>query len=173
MVLITSISMALLSFRILNDPQNEIEPDDAGRQFGSYVHVAWGVPEAIDFLVSEAKRQKGFVLLTDPFWGVPADMAFAYLNERHGIRVHEAWWLQAGNARSTIVPGGEVEILKSHYERVSRGKMDFRKVPRIYYLTDTFYMPRLAVEASQPGAVLLKSFPKPEGNESVDVYRLK
>ncbi len=93
--------------------------------------------------------------------------------ERHGIRVHEAWWLQAGNARSTIVPRGEVEILKSHYERVSRGKMDFRKVPRIYYLTDTFYMPRWAVEARQPGAVLLKSFPKPEGNESVDVYRLK
>ena len=173
MVLITSVSMALLSFRILIDPQNEMEPDDAGRQFGSYVHVAWGVPEAIDFLVSEAEKRGGFVLLTDPFWGVPADMAFAYLNERHGIRVHEAWWLQAGNASSTIVPRGEVEILKSHYERVSRGKMDFRKVPRVYYLTDTFYMPRLAVEARQPGAVLLKSFPKPEGNESVDVYRLK
>ena len=58
---------------------------------------------------------------------------------------------------------GEVEILKSHYERVSRGKMDFRKVPRVYYLTDTFYMPRLAVQTRQPGAVLLKSFPKPEG----------
>ena len=173
MVLITSASMALLSVRILSDPQNEIEPGDAGRQFGSYVHVAWGVPEAIDFLASEAERQNGFVLLTDPFWGVPADMAFAYLNEHHGIRVHEAWWLQAGNASSTIVPRGEVEILKSHYERVSRGKMDFRKVPRVYYLTDTFYMPRWAVEARQPGAVLLKSFPKPEGNESVDVYRLK
>ena len=119
MVLITSVSMASLSLRILNDPQNEIESDDAGRKFGSYVHVAWGVPEAIDFLVSEAERQKGFVLLTDPFWGVPADMAFAYLNERHGIRVHEAWWLQAGNASSTIVPRGEIEILKSHYERVS------------------------------------------------------
>ena len=168
MVLITSVSMALLSFRILSDPKNEMEADDAGRQFGSYVHVA-----AIDFLASEAERQNGFVLLTDPFWGVPVDMAFAYLNERHGIRVHEAWWLQAGNARSTIVPRGEAEILKSHYERVSRGKMDFRKVPRIYYLTDTFYMPRWAVEARQPGAVLLKSFPKPEGNESVDVYRLK
>ena len=107
MVLITSASMALLSVRILSDPQNEIEPDDAGRQFGSYVHVAWGVPEAIAFLVSETEKGGGFVLLTDPFWGVPADMAFSYLNERHGIRVHEAWWLQAGNASSTIVPRGK------------------------------------------------------------------
>ena len=56
MVLITSVSMASLSFRILNDPQNEMEPGDAGRQFGSYVHVPWGVPEAIDLLVSEAEK---------------------------------------------------------------------------------------------------------------------
>ena len=40
-------------------------------------------------------------------------------------------------------------------------------------LTDTFYMPRSAVQTRQPGAVLLRSFPKPEGTESVDVYRLK
>ena len=119
------------------------------------------------------KRGGGFVLLTDPFWGVPADMAFTYLNERHGIRVHEAWWLQVENAGAAIVPPGEVEILKSHYERVARGKLDFRGVRRVYYLTDTFYMTRSAVQARQPGAVLLKSFPKPEGNESVDVYRLK
>ncbi len=172
-LLIAMVPMAFLSARILSDPENEIEPDDAGRQFGSYVHVAWGVPEAIQLLVSEAETRGGFVLLTDPFWGVPADMAFAYLNGRHGIQVHEAWWLQVENADAAIVPRGEIEILKSHYERVSRGKMDFRKMPRIYYLTDTFYMSRSAVQARQPGAVLLQSFPKPEGNESVDVYRLK
>ena len=134
-VLVALAPMVLLSFRILADPENEIEPDDAGRQFGSYVHVAWGVPEAIEFLAAEGEKSGGFVLLTDPFWGVPADMVFAYLNERHGIRVREAWWLQVENASSAIVPRGEVEVLKSHYERVSRGKMDFRKVPRIYYLT--------------------------------------
>ena len=112
------------------------------------------------------------MLLTDPFWGVPADMAFAYLNQRHGIRVHEAWWLQLeGNL--AIMPNSRVELVKSHYERVKGGVIDFRAVERVYYLTDTFYMSRAAVQARQPGAVLLKSFPKPDGNEWVDVYRFR
>ena len=165
-------SMALLSIRILRDPRGAIEPGDSGQLFGSYVHLGWGVPEAIDLLASEARRRGGFVLLTDPFWGVPADMAFAYLNQRHGIRVHEAWWLQLeGNL--AIMPNSRVELVKSHYERVKGGVIDFREVERVYYLTDTFYMSRAAVQARQPGAVLLKSFPKPDGNEWVDVYRFR
>ena len=157
---------------ILSDPQTGLTPDDAGRLFGSYVHSGSGVPEAINFLEREAQAG-GFVLLTDPFWGVPADMAFAYLNQRHGIQMYEAWWTQVERKRYPVMPLGVVHVFKSHYQRVYGGRVDFREARRVYYITDTHYMPPRIMAIRQPGARLLKSFPKPDGSESVDVYRLK
>jgi hypothetical protein len=166
-------SLTVQSARILNDPQASIEPDDSGKFFGSYVHASWGVPEAIAFIRAEAVREGGLVLLTDPFWGVPADMVFAYLNEQHGIRMYETWWAQLEGQNHPLLPPGEVDVLKSHYERVNAGKLDFRDVQRVYYITDTHYTTPQMVAARSPGAQRLRSFPKPDSEESVDVYRLK
>lgn len=166
-------SLTVQSARILNDPQASIEPDDSGKLFGSYVHASWGVPEAIAFIRAEAAREGGLVLLTDPFWGVPADMVFAYLNQQHGIRMYETWWAQLEGQSHPLLPPGEVDVLKSHYERVNAGKVDFRDVQRVYYVTDTHYTTPQMVAARSPGAQRLASFPKPDSKESVDVYRLK
>ena len=157
---------------ILSDPQKGLTPDDAGRLLGSSVHVGWGVPEAINFLEREAQAGR-FVLLTDPYWGVPADMAFAYLNQRHGIQMYEAWWTQIEGKRYPVMPLGGVDVFKSHYQRVGDGRVDFRKARRVYYITDSHYMPPRMMRIRQPGAQLLRSFPKPDGSHSVDVYRLK
>jgi hypothetical protein len=166
-------SMAWQSTRILVDPKGSIEPEDSGKFFGSYVHAGWGVPEAIEFLRSEAAGAGDVVVLTDPFWGVPADMVFAYLNGQYGIRMYETWWAQLEGQNHPLLPPGEVDVLRSHYERVNAGKVDFQKVDRVYYITDTHYTRPEMVAARSPGARRLRSFPKPDSSESVDVYRLK
>ncbi len=166
-------SLSVQSARILIDPQASIEPDDSGKFFGSYVHASWGVPAAIDFIRAEASREGGLVLLTDPFWGVPADMVFAYLNEQNSIRMYETWWAQVEGQDHPLLPAGEVDVLKSHYERVNAGRVDFRDAERVYYVTDTHYMTPQMVAARSPGAQRLRSFLKPDSEESVDVYRLK
>ena len=135
-------------------------------------HVGWGVREAIDFLEQEAKREGGFVLLTDPIWGTPSDAMAPFLNQKHGIRVYEAWWTQL-SPDSPIMPSGRAELIRSHYERTKMGEIDFSREKRVYYVTDTAYYPPEAVRIRQPGATLLRRFPKPENGQSIDVYRLK
>ena len=71
------------------------------------------------------------------------------------------------------MPLGGADVLKSHYQRVADGRVDFRKARRVYYITDSRYMPPRMMRIRQPGAQLLRSFPKPDGSQSVDVYRLK
>ena len=135
-------------------------------------HVGWGVREAIEFLKQEARRGGGFVLLTDPVWGTPSDAMAPFLNHKHGIRVHEAWWTQLSGTHP-VMPEGRVEIIKSHYQRTKMGTIDFTREPRVYYVTDTAYYLPEAVRVRQPTARLLRRFPKPENNQSIDVYRLK
>ena len=135
-------------------------------------HVGWGVREAIEFLKQEARRGGGFVLLTDPVWGTPSDAMAPFLNHKHGIRVHEAWWTQLSGTHP-VMPEGRVEIIKSHYQRTKMGAIDFTREPRVYYVTDTAYYLPEAVRVRQPTARLLRRFPKPENNQSIDVYRLK
>ena len=53
------------------------------------------------------------------------------------------------------------------------GEIDFSREPRVYYVTDTAYYPPEAVQIRQPGAKPLRRFPKPENQQSIDVYRLK
>ena len=135
-------------------------------------HVGHGVGEAIEFLEDEAKHGGPFVLLTDPIWATPADAMAPFLNGKHGIRVHEAWWTQLSGTHP-IMPPGKADLIRSHYERVKAGSIDFQKESRVYYVTDTAYYTPSAVSVRQPTAKLLKRFAKPEDEQSVDVYRLK
>lgn len=163
--------MFLQSAGMLARPKEYLHPDDSGYFLGTYAHAGFGVREAIDYLIAEA-RNGPFVLLTDAIWSIPADAMFPYLNHRYGIRVHEAWWVQL-SATHPIMPNGKVELLKSHWERVKAGDLDFRDVDRVYYVTDTNHNQDWAVKVRQPSARLMKSFPKPGGEHAVNVYRLK
>jgi len=164
--------MLYQSYGMLTAPRSFLHERDIYYFMRSIGHVGWGVREAIDFLEQEAKREGGFVLLTDPVWGPPSDAMAPFLNQKHGIRVYEAWWTQLA-PDSPIMPRGRAELIRSHYERTKMGEIDFSREARVYYVTDTAYCPPEAVKIRQPTARLLKRFPKPENNQSIDVYRLK
>ena len=170
-VMLAAGPMAWQSAAVLQNPKENILPGDSGYFLGTYAHTGFGVREAIDFLISEARKGR-FVLLTDAIWSVPADAMFPYLNHQHGIRVHEAWWVQL-SPEHPIMPNGKVELLRSHWERVKGGELDFRNVNRVYYVTDTNHNKYQDVMARQPTARILRRFPKPGGEYFVDVYRLK
>ena len=97
---------------------------------------------------------------------------FAYLNRRRGIRVYEAWWTQVSGS-NPILPDQPAEVLKSHYEREKASVVDFSRVDRVYYVTDSFRTRRAAVLARQPNARLAASFQQPGNRSAVEVYRLK
>lgn len=157
---------------MLAAPSSFLDAEDVKNFLGSGPHAGWGIREAIDYLGGEAKKNGGFVLLADPIWGPPSDALFPYLNHKHGITVHEAWWTQNSGTYPIFV-NGKVELIKSHYERTSGGALDFRQVERVFYVTDTNYYNQQAVQTRQPGARLVASFPKPNGRDSIDVYRMK
>jgi hypothetical protein len=157
--------------RMISKPETGLHAADVEGFLGDHPHVGYGIAEAVEFLRNQARQTGGFLLLTDPVWGPPADAIFPYLNGRYGIRVYEAWWTQLA-PNHPILPGGVAEVLRSHYERVQAGKVDFSQVPLVFYVTDTHYYPREAVQIRQPGAQLVASFPKKNGH-SIDVYRLK
>ncbi len=154
------------SLAVLDDPRANL---DLVEVLGS--RSDYGTRETVDFLLEEA-RKGPLVLLTDPIWGPPADTMFAYLNKRRGIRVYEAWWTQV-SASNPILPDEPADVLKSHYEREKAGVVDFSRVDRVYYVTDTFRTPPSVVFARQPDARLAASFQKPGGDYAIEVYRLK
>ena len=156
---------------VLTSPRDHLYREDGGNFLGSSGQTGFGVREAVDYLTAES-RNGPFVLLTDTIWGPPADPMFAYLNEKHGIRVYEAWWTQQSST-FPILPRGRAEVLRSHYERVEWGTVDFSQLRRVFYVTDTNFYTRAAVQVRQPGAQLAATFPKPRGEHSIDVYRLK
>ncbi len=156
---------------MLSNPRSGLHWMDTNMFLGDSGHVGFGVREAVAFLEQQAAGGP-YVLLTDPVWGTPSDAMPPYLNERYGIRVYEAWWTQLSPTHE-ILPRGEAEVLKSHYERVSAGKVNFAAAPRVLYVTDTNYYPKAAVKIRQPNAKLLASFPKPGNRHSIDVYQLK
>ncbi len=170
LIALAALPMLARDVRMLDNPETGLHASDAEGFLGDHAHVGYGIAEAVAYLRGEA-RSGPFVLLTDPIWGPPADAIFPYLNHRDGIRVFEAWWTQLSGEHA-ILPRGEAEVLRSHYERISAGAVDFRQVPRVFYLTDTHYYPREAVKIRQPNARLVASFPKRAGH-SIDVYRLK
>ncbi|MCB1019486.1 MAG: glycosyltransferase family 39 protein [Acidobacteria bacterium] len=157
---------------VLQDPKDNISPHDTGLYFGSYSHAGFGVAEAISYLRSEALRNGPMILLVDPIWSVPADAIFPYLNLKYGIHVYEAWWTQISPTHA-IMPEAEVDLMRSHYERIPAGKLDFRTAKRVFYLTDTNYYTPEAVHVRQPTAQPVIRFLKPGGQHSIDIYRLK
>ena len=156
---------------MIRSPREFLHTSDATGFLGSHAHVGFGNREAIEYLIAQA-RERPLVLLTDAIWGPPADAMFPYLNMRHGIRVYEAWWMQLA-PNHPILPPGPADIMRSHYERVHAGVIDFSKVSRVFYVTDTFHKTKAEVQFRQPGAKLVASFPKPDDRHFIDVYQLK
>ncbi|HYM13579.1 MAG TPA: glycosyltransferase family 39 protein, partial [Bryobacterales bacterium] len=76
---------------VVRAPREHLYQDDALTFLGSGPAAGFGIREAADYLLAEA-RQGPLTLFTDPVWGPPADSLFVYLNQRSGIRVYEAWW---------------------------------------------------------------------------------
>ena len=156
---------------MLLEPRSFLHASDADGFLGSHAHVGFGNREAVNYFIAESQRAP-LVLLTDAIWGPPADTMFPYLNQRYGIHVYEAWWTQlSGN--HPILPRGPADIMKSQYERVKAGVIDFSRVPRVFYVTDTYHTPKAAVRLRQPDAKLVQSFRKPDGKHSIDIYQLK
>jgi predicted membrane protein len=162
----------LRSAAMLSSPQTRLHPDDANGFLGSSAHAGFGIREAVEYLEAEAAARGPFVLLVDPIWGPPADAIIAFLNGRHGISAYEAWWTQLSGTHA-ILPAGSADVLRSHYERIQAGKIDFLAVPRVFYVTDTNYYTDPAVKVRQPDAQLVQSFLKPDGQHAINVYRLK
>jgi hypothetical protein len=171
-VLLSAGPVLLRSLAMLASPATRLHPDDATGFLGSSAHVGFGIREAVAFLESEAEARGPFVLLVDPIWGPPADAIITFLNHRHGIRAYEAWWTQLSGTHA-ILPAGSADVLRSHYERIEAGKIDFRSLPRVFYVTDTNYYTDAAVKVRQSDAQRVASFPKPDGKHAINVYRLK
>ena len=169
---VAGLPMLWQTLRASADPEAHILQADSGMFFGSYPHVGHHVYEAVDRLRAEARGNGPFVLLTDAIWGVPADAMFAFLNEKDGIRAYEAWWIK-NSPTNPIVPAGTVELIRSHYERVEGGTIDFNRVTRVFYVTDSEYVGPRQVRARQPNARLMWTFPNPEKTGSLDIYRVK
>ena len=159
------------AFGVVQHPAEHLYAEDARMFLGSGPSAGFGIREAAEYLRAEA-RQGPLTVFTDAIWGSPADAMFIYLNERYGIRAYEAWWTSLG-PNYPILPAAPVEILKSQSEWVAAGTLDPAKLGRVYYVTETAYNPPAAVRLRQPGARLLVSFPKPNGRNSIDVYRLR
>jgi len=158
--------------RMLLAPREGLHASDVSGFLSDSAHVGFGIRPAIDLLRREAQANGPLTVLTDSSWGPPADAVFPYLNHRHGIRVYEAWWTQLSEP-NPILPVGEAEVLRSTYERVSAGKVDFRRIGPVYFLSDTHYFPREVVRSLQPNARHVAGFPKPGGKHFIDVYRLQ
>jgi hypothetical protein len=159
------------SCAMLRDPSAQLHTVDAGEFLSSGPYSGYGIADAILYL----KKQSGdapITVLTDPLFGTPADAIHAYLNLWHGDRVYDAWWLQLSD-HQPIVPAGSMEVMKSQYERVPAGTVDFSSLSRVYYVTDTNYNKPVAVLKREPGARLEARFVKHNGFDFVDVYRLR
>jgi len=171
-VLLIVAPVLLRSLAMLASPRTRLHPDDATGFLGSSAHVGFGIREAVEYLEAEAAARGPFVLLVDPIWGPPADAIVTFLNQRHGVRAYEAWWTQLSGTHA-ILPTASADVLRSHYERIEAGKIDFRALPRVFYVTDTNYYTDAAVKVRQPDAQRVASFLKPDGKHAINVYRLK
>jgi hypothetical protein len=171
LALLLIVPLGLRSWNLASYPIFVLHATDAEEFLGSGPYSGFGAREAALFLRKESEAGP-FVLLTDPFWGPPADTMFAYLQNRNGVRVYEAWWLQPGLGPYPLLPSGAVPVWKSHYQRVRASELNFAKTPRIYFVTDTNYRAPSEV-LSRGSARLIARFPKENGRDSIDVYRLR
>lgn len=165
-----AIPAVLASAVILRDPIAQLHPVDVDEFLSSGPYSGYGIREAVAYLKTQTVSGP-FTLLTDPAFGTPADAFHAYLNLWHGIHVYDAWWLQMPDR--PILPRTPTEVMKSQYERVSAGLVDFPSLTRVYYATDTNYNMPAEVAKREPGARPEARFMKRNGIDSIDVYRLR
>jgi hypothetical protein len=164
------IPLALASGRLVHDPRAQLHSVEVDEFLSSGPYSGYGVREAINYLKQQTAVGP-FILLTDPVFGTPGDAFHAYLNQWHGIQAYDAWWLQMPDR--SILPLAPTEVMKSQYERVSAGVVDFPSLTRVYYVTDTNYNKPADIANRQPGARLQARFMKRNGVDSIDVYRLR
>jgi Dolichyl-phosphate-mannose-protein mannosyltransferase len=170
-VAVLTLSIPVKAFEMLHDPAGELSQRDSQQFLGSHPYVGYGVNSAVSFLWRQSERGP-LTVLTDPFWGPPADAIFAYLNLRNGIDVHEAWWLELSDDYP-LMPKGEIALMKSHYERTYGGTIDFSTRGRVFYVTDERYFSMAQVKSREPAAQLVAKFSKPDGVDAIAVYSLK
>jgi hypothetical protein len=170
-VMMVAMASATQLYAFLTNPASAMAPHDADEHLGSGIFSGVGIRPAIEFMEAEA-RGGSFTLLTDPIWGPPADAMYPYLNHRHGIRVYDAWWMQLSETHP-ILPHEPKLVSRSQYERVPDGVVDFPNVPRVMYVTATNYNTPVQVARREPAARLIARFPRPNGREFINVYRLR
>jgi hypothetical protein len=164
--------MSVRSIAILVAPQRHLHAVDVDHFVKANCYSGYGVRDAAEFIRATARKDGPLILLTDPVWGLPADAMFVFLNGRDGVTVHEAWWIELSN-RYPLLPAGPVSLMKSHYERVYGGSVDFDRVRSVLYVTDTAYVSVEDVRRRQQNATRIATFRKPGSVESIDVYRLR
>lgn len=162
-------AMMTQSALLLTRPAQALHERDAEEFLASGPFSGFGIREAIAYLRTKAS---GAVILTDPIWGPPADAVFPYLNGVDGIRVYDAWWMQLSK-QHPILPRKVMEVLRSQYERLPAGWVDFEKLPSVFYVTDTNYNKPEEVRKREPGAYPTARFPKKNGVDFIDVYKLR
>ena len=163
---------AARSAAILRNPGRFLHPRDVAHFVTANPYAGYGVREAARYIENLTRTERPLVVLTDQVWGLPTDALFVYLNERNGIEMHEAWWLDI-SPNFPLLPAGRTALMKSQYERIYGGSIDFRRSGPVLYVTDSLYLSAAEVRRRHPPARQLASFPKPGGTESIDVYRLK
>jgi hypothetical protein len=106
--LITSALYAILPFGLFYDRIAYTE---------SYVNLT-GITLAYVSLL----KPRGKPGAPDPILGPPADAMYAYLNQRDGIRVYDAWWTQLYDSYPILPPAPKL-VTKSLYERIPAGAL--------------------------------------------------
>jgi len=171
-VLAVALCVPLLfaSGRILINPRAQLHSIEIDEFLSSGPYSGYGIQNAVDYL--RRRTSEGpITVLTDPLFGTPADAIHAYLNLWHGTHVYDAWWLQEPG--QPICPRQPMEVMKSQYQRVPAGVVDFPTLSRVYYVTDTNYNKWPDVRKREPDANLVARFIKANGVDSIDVYRVK
>jgi len=161
-------AMAVQSAVMGASPRSLLYPDDANEHLGSGPFSGIGVREAVQYLNLQA-RDGPLVIITEPVWGPPSDAIHAYLSHRDGIQVFDGWWLQLSPKRP-VLPREPIEVMKSQYERVPGGTIDFSRFPRVFFVTATNYEQPKQVYLREPCAKLVARFSKPNRVDSVDIY---
>ena len=168
--LAVSAPLLFASVNLVTRPDSQVDPIANMEFLSSGPFSGFGIYDAVNWLKSQAGAGP-ITVLTDPIWGTPADAVFPYLDYWHGCRIYDAWWMQTPGR--SILPTAPTEVLASQYERVSAGVVDFPLLARVYYLTDTNYHLPSDIKKSDPTASLVHRFPKRNGLDFIDVYRLK
>lgn len=170
-LIVIFICLGWQSIAILISPKVNLSRSDSGEFLGSSPYAGYGSSEAIAYLKDQAKMG-ALTILTDPYWGPPADPIFAYLNQREGIQVYEAWWLQLpGKVR--VLPLGPIATMRSQYQRIPGDIVDFSAKKRVFFVTDSSYFSEEDIKSRQEDAVVVAEFLRPDRSHVIRIYRLR